>query len=1186
MTDQPGYGDVDEGAHRDFQGAVDSIAAAAGPVLVLIESADGLAGRLIDLIPTELGELVRAEGAAATRVKVGCVAEELKLDEVDSGVVVLENAQWADPTSLGRLQRKLRTAGSGLLVVVAYRPLSGAESWGIDQLRAAGRRQKIAVEVAIDTHDTTSVNLPEDPRSRELLVATSLVSNALTVPIVARLLNLPEEEALTLAESLADQGLLRQSRGGFRCGASGVITGLGDARVGHVAARLADAMDDTEQDRAVVGALRLAAGDSRQAFPHLLEAAAVASEDGAAGEAFHLAEAALEAADEARVGSDAELGTLHLISGRYLRAAGRSEFAVGHLERATALLEGAARVDAMGFAAAVADDRQHPQDSERILAMAEMEAFRLDEAAKVASLGTFRARALNRIGFAAEADALLEKSVEILAGDTFEEQRHYADVNRAWISFDRGQVARAEAEFTRLRDATSTQNQAAMADREAWRSRALFACGRPLEALEAVDAARESAQFGDVEAPLFLADLALTEGNLLFSRHQEALEASERVLDLVERQLPAWENVARSSRAAALAGLGRLDEARSEISAALAVTPPGANGWRWRSRCRAIQMEIEARAGQGWDRQEAIDLADLFLQSELYGWAAELLCVIAEQGRDREIAGEAAALAHQIGNPMLAARAAEAGKLWKEPVAAPVIRAVRSMEPRVPAGWQEAWQTLPSIAAGLAAPEPTVDEAGTETADVVERALRRVGLAGETVLSPAQRRKSGLVRRRRPRRPLLVAAAALGVIALTAATSVAIAELSADPPPVTVVREVTSPPPSVPEEAAALEETEIPVPDDVDFFFGTAADRGGPGRHGYVDTSGPRAVDGYYWTFSTADPIVASPVAYGNNVLVGSNDGTFYALNQTTGEVAWTMASQGGISAAPSLGSAELGEGQTSPLVVVVADDGIVRARDALLEVEDALWTSPQIGTRIRSSPVASQDRVFVATTDGVVFALSLFTGEELWRFPQPDSDVDNLGPISAGLTYADGVLYVATEQGSLYLLDEAGALVCETTLSGGVVVNPIVTDGVAYIGTRGNLIELLPAGECQIPSDQLRQFVTETAVTVAPAIVGNVMYLPSGPFLYQIDLETNQHMWAPSTVFADGDIASPPVVDNDTVYFGTESGSAYAVDADSGELLWQWRTGNYVRAAPVVVDGVVFIASGDGNVYAVGPSD
>jgi outer membrane protein assembly factor BamB len=45
-----------------------------------------------------------------------------------------------------------------------------------------------------------------------------------------------------------------------------------------------------------------------------------------------------------------------------------------------------------------------------------------------------------------------------------------------------------------------------------------------------------------------------------------------------------------------------------------------------------------------------------------------------------------------------------------------------------------------------------------------------------------------------------------------------------------------------------------------------------------------------------------------------------------------------------------------------------------------------------------------------------------------------------------------------------------------------------------------------------------------------------------------------------------------------------HAVDSQTGDLRWQWRTGLTVRGAVAVVEDAVFIASNDGFVYAVGP--
>lgn len=54
------------------------------------------------------------------------------------------------------------------------------------------------------------------------------------------------------------------------------------------------------------------------------------------------------------------------------------------------------------------------------------------------------------------------------------------------------------------------------------------------------------------------------------------------------------------------------------------------------------------------------------------------------------------------------------------------------------------------------------------------------------------------------------------------------------------------------------------------------------------------------------------------------------------------------------------------------------------------------------------------------------------------------------------------------------------------------------------------------------------------------------------------------------------------TVYVGADDGRLYAIDADSGEQIWSFLTGEPIRSSPTVVDGVVYVGSFDGTVYAV----
>ncbi len=64
--------------------------------------------------------------------------------------------------------------------------------------------------------------------------------------------------------------------------------------------------------------------------------------------------------------------------------------------------------------------------------------------------------------------------------------------------------------------------------------------------------------------------------------------------------------------------------------------------------------------------------------------------------------------------------------------------------------------------------------------------------------------------------------------------------------------------------------------------------------------------------------------------------------------------------------------------------------------------------------------------------------------------------------------------------------------------------------------------------------------------------------------------------------VYSSPAVVNGVVYIGSEDGNVYALDATSGIQLWKYTTGDDVFSSPAVFNGVVYIASFDGNVYAL----
>jgi outer membrane protein assembly factor BamB len=62
----------------------------------------------------------------------------------------------------------------------------------------------------------------------------------------------------------------------------------------------------------------------------------------------------------------------------------------------------------------------------------------------------------------------------------------------------------------------------------------------------------------------------------------------------------------------------------------------------------------------------------------------------------------------------------------------------------------------------------------------------------------------------------------------------------------------------------------------------------------------------------------------------------------------------------------------------------------------------------------------------------------------------------------------------------------------------------------------------------------------------------------------------------------NPPVVKDDTIYFGSADGNFYALDIESGYMRWVFKTGASINSVPYADDKQVYFGSQDGKTYAV----
>jgi len=169
--------------------------------------------------------------------------------------------------------------------------------------------------------------------------------------------------------------------------------------------------------------------------------------------------------------------------------------------------------------------------------------------------------------------------------------------------------------------------------------------------------------------------------------------------------------------------------------------------------------------------------------------------------------------------------------------------------------------------------------------------------------------------------------------------------------------------------------------------------------------------------------------------------------------------------------------------------------------------------------------------------------------------------PIFGSAAVVGGVVYVGSDDGFLYALDEAtGSLKWKFETQGRIASTPAVRDGVVYFGSYDGAFYAVDAAagkqKWKFDVDYERRFA-------APGIHGNVparQVIPDAWDFYQ----------------------SSPVVEGGHVFFGSGDGNVYALEAATGALRWKFHTADVVHSSPAIAGDTLYIGSFDTWLYAL----
>ncbi len=321
--------------------------------------------------------------------------------------------------------------------------------------------------------------------------------------------------------------------------------------------------------------------------------------------------------------------------------------------------------------------------------------------------------------------------------------------------------------------------------------------------------------------------------------------------------------------------------------------------------------------------------------------------------------------------------------------------------------------------------------------------------------------------------------------------------------------------------------------------------QGGPGHSGAL-ADGPAPPYRLAWTFHAADGTVSGAiVADGVAVTVGHH--AVYGIGLDRGEIVWRLVRNGGPLSMPATGEAG------GRRLLVFVDQAPVTGTSLVgvdLHTLHEVWRTP-LRRPSRSGVTVADSSAYVADDGGNVYALDLATGAIRWR-------AETIGEVLTPPAVGDGLVVVVSrdpkdQRSQLVALDAAtgrrawapvSAPVAGSTGSGAAV-----GDGRVVAGFADRVVRELSARDGTEGWSALGLSLFSPANL--PALTADRVYIADvAAGLYAIDAATGARVW--DHQLNDVVVRSSPVVSGGTVLLGLNDGRLVAIDASTGDLVWQ----------------------------------
>ncbi len=327
------------------------------------------------------------------------------------------------------------------------------------------------------------------------------------------------------------------------------------------------------------------------------------------------------------------------------------------------------------------------------------------------------------------------------------------------------------------------------------------------------------------------------------------------------------------------------------------------------------------------------------------------------------------------------------------------------------------------------------------------------------------------------------------------------------------------------------------------------------------------------WQYHSGYTIASTPAVYNNDAaIVGDASGSVFAISMSSGKNIWSYKTGESVFSSPSI---------EKDLVVFGSTDSNIYCLNAKNGVLQWRYTT---GASVVASPAIRNGVVFIGSSDRKFRALDLNTGKLLWEFPELD------GFVESKPTITDGKIVFGAWDEHLYCLDErTGRLIWKWNsdrrgqLLSPAVCEPVVANGKVFIVAPDRFMTAidLKTGETVWRTNRF-----QVRESIGSSEDGNKVYVRTmNDSVYALSTEatTPAVIWSLNAQFG-YDINSAMLKEKKgTLFYPTKNGLLLAIDSNTGNLKWKYKTGVGVTNTVVALnEKKVLLTDFDGKVMLV----